>query len=165
MSRGLIVPETIAGGATFIERARHRFGPEVDAVSPMDREEELARARAIIASSEPVVQEAESYDLDVTEATTLLRQARDILAKGDTGRGLAFARNAEDVVLRLGPQILRERQRRGILRPARGVCGACGSDRLQFHEDGGGTCLACGRGFWWRSPPTILERLRALLGT
>ncbi len=129
------------------------------------RESQIERARAIIASCEPLLQEAESYDLSVADVRTLLRQARDVLTKGDYLAGLTFARNAEEAAYRLSSQVEEERRRRGIERPARGVCGVCGSGHLTFYEDGWGRCSDCGGDFRWRGPLGLRERLRALLGT
>ncbi len=129
------------------------------------REGQIDRARSIIASCEPLLQEAESYDLNVADVRTLLRQARDVLARGDYLAGLTFARNAEEAAYRLSSQVDEERKRRGIVRPARGVCGVCGSEHLTFYEDGWGTCADCGSDFRWRGPLGIRERLKGLLGT
>jgi hypothetical protein len=129
------------------------------------RESQIDRARSIIASCEPLLQEAESYDLSVADVRTLLRQARDVVAKGDYIAGLTYARNAEEAAYRLASQVEEERRRRGIERPARGVCGVCGSDHLTFYEDGWGVCMDCRSQFRWRGPLGARERLRGLLGT
>ncbi len=129
------------------------------------RDRQVERAQAVIASCEPLLQEAESYGLTVTEVRTLLRQARDVLSKGDYLAGLTFARNAEESASRLEVQIEEERRRRGIVRPAPGLCGVCRSDRLTFFDDGWGLCGACDTRFRWRGPLGIRERLRGLLGT
>lgn len=129
------------------------------------RESQIERARSIIASCEPLLQEAESYDLSAADVRTLLRQARDVLAKGDYLAGLTFARNAEEAAYRLASQVDEERKRRGIERPARGVCGVCGSDHLTFYEDGWGRCTDCSVEFRWRGPLGVRERLKGLLGT
>jgi hypothetical protein len=129
------------------------------------REDQMERAQAIIASCEPLLQEAESYDLQVAEVRTLLRQARDILAKGDYVAGLTFARNAQEAAYRLEAGVEEERRRRGILKPLPGVCGACGSTQLLFYEDGLGRCGLCGSEFRWREPFGVRERVRELLGT
>ncbi len=129
------------------------------------RESQIERARAIIAACEPLLQEAESYDLSVADVRTLLRQARDVLTKGDYLAGLTFARNAEEAAYRLSTQVEEERRRRGIERPAAGLCGACRSGHLTFYEDGWGRCTDCGTEFRWRGPLGIRERIRGLLGT
>ncbi|MEK6987871.1 MAG: Rho termination factor N-terminal domain-containing protein [Candidatus Thermoplasmatota archaeon] len=129
------------------------------------RESQVERAHAVIASCEPLLQEAESYGLSVSEVRTLLRQARDVLSKGDYVAGMTFARNAEEAAYRLEAHIEEERRRRGIVRPAPGLCGVCRSDRLTFYDDGWGRCGKCGTSFRWRGPLGIRERLRGLLGT
>lgn len=129
------------------------------------REDQIERARAIIAACEPLLQEAESYDLSVADVRTLMRQARDVLSKGDYLAGLTFARNAEEAAYRLSTQVQEERRRRGIERPSAGVCGVCRSGHLTFYEDGWGRCLDCETEFRWRGPLGVRERIRGLLGT
>lgn len=129
------------------------------------RETQIEGARAIIAGCEPLLLEAESYDLNVADVRTLLRQARDVLAKGDYLAGLTFARNAEEAAYRLSSQVESERALRGIARPVPGACGACGSRHLLFYEDGWGRCTDCNVEFRWRGPLGVRERLRELLGT
>ncbi len=129
------------------------------------RERQIAVAQAVIAACEPLLEEAESYDLKVADVRTLLRQARDVLAKGDYLAGLTYARNAEEAAYRVSSQLDEERRRRGIVRPAAGVCGVCGADHLIFYEDGWGRCSDCASEFRWRGPLGIRERLRELLGT
>jgi hypothetical protein len=128
------------------------------------RDSQTERAHGIIASGEPVVQEAEGYGLDAQEARTLLRQARDVLAKGDSVAGMVFARNAEEAVARLEARLVDERKRRGTEKPTQGVCGACQSDRLHFYDNGWGRCLACGATFRWRRPAGFVDALRGLFG-
>ncbi len=128
------------------------------------RESQVERAQGIIAACESILQEGESYGLDVAEVRTLLRQARDVLARGDTIAGLTFARNAEEAAYRLEVQLEEERRRRGILKPRAGICGACHSSRLAFYDDGWGACEDCGSTFRWRAPIGVRERFRALLG-
>ncbi len=129
------------------------------------RESQVERAHAIIASCEPLLQEAESYGLSVSEVRTLLRQARDVLTKGDYVAGITFARNAEEAAYRLEAHIEEERKRRGIVRPAPGLCGVCRTDQLTFYDDGWGHCGKCGTSFRWRGPLGVRERLKGLLGT
>lgn len=129
------------------------------------RDLQIEKAMAVIASCEPLLQEAESYDLDPAEVRTLLRQARDVLARGDYVAGLTFAHNAEEASQRLEWKIDAERRRRGIERPGLGLCGVCGSGRLTFYDDGWGRCGACQGEFRWRGPLGLRERIRELLGT
>ena len=128
------------------------------------REDQTRRAFQVIAANEPIVQEAESYGMGVSEARVLLRQARDVLARGDYLTGLTFARNAEEAVDRLLPRLEEERRKRGIEKPSRGMCGVCRATRLHFYENGWGRCLECGSTFRWRAAG-LVETLRGLLGT
>ncbi len=129
------------------------------------RQSQVEKAQAIIAANEPVLKEAESYDLSAAEVRTLLRQAKDVLAKGDYLAGLTFARNAEEAARQLEGQILEERRRRGISKPAAGICGVCKSKQIAFEDDGWGRCADCGSAFRWRGPLGVWERLRALLAS
>lgn len=128
------------------------------------RDGQRERAEAIIAASGPILEEAESYGLNTQDAHTLLRQARDILSKGDSVGGILFARNAEEAVLRLGASIDEERRKRGIVKPGRGVCGACRSTYLHYGDDGWGRCLQCGSSFRWRESAGVLDTIRGFLG-
>ncbi len=127
------------------------------------RRSQVEKAEAVIGACEPVLREAESYDLGTAEVRTLLRQARDVLSKGDYLGGLTFARNAEEAAWRLEGQIEEERRRRGIEKPATGTCGVCRSMRVLFEDDGWGRCEECGNTFRWRGPLGVWERLKALL--
>src|SRR2546427_361592 len=114
------------------------------------RRAQVEKAQAIINACEPVLKEAESYDLSATEVRVLLRQAQDVLTKGDYLAGLTFARNAEEAAQRLEAQVADERRRRGIQVPASGTCGVCRSTRVTFQDDGWGRCEDCGNTFRWR---------------
>lgn len=127
------------------------------------RQAQVEKAQAIIAANEPVLKEAESYDLNASDVRTLLRQARDVLEKGDYLAGLTLARNAEESARLLAGQIIEERRRRGIAKPTSGTCGVCRSTRLLFEDDGWGRCADCGTTFRWSGPFGVWERLRALL--
>ena len=127
------------------------------------REAQVEKAQSILDACEPVLREAESYDLSVSEVRTLLRQARDVLAKGDYLGGLTFARNTEESTLRLGAQIEQERRRRGIQKPRSEMCGDCRSWHVAYQEDGWARCEDCGHSFRWRGEPGVWERLRGLL--
>ncbi|MCI4371285.1 MAG: hypothetical protein L3J78_01405 [Thermoplasmata archaeon] len=127
------------------------------------RASQVEKGQAIIAACEPLLREAESYDLSAAEVRTLLRQARDVLERGDYLGGLTLARNAEESARRLEAQIAEERRRRGILKPASGICGVCRSRRITFNDDGWGRCADCGTAFRWRGPLGVWERLRGLL--
>ena len=127
------------------------------------RQAQIEKAQAVLSACEPILKEAESYDLGVAEVRTLLRQARDVLAKGDYLAGLTFAKNAEEASQLLEAQIADERRHRGIEKPSSGICGVCRSRRVVFEDDGWGRCEDCGSTFRWRGPLGVWERLRALL--
>src|SRR6266702_5943798 len=127
------------------------------------RRAQVEKAQAIINACEPVLKEAESYDLSATEVRVLLRQAQDVLTKGDYLVGLTFARNAEEAAQRLEAQVADERRRRGIQVPASGTCGVCRSPRVTFQDDGWGWCEDCGNTFRWRGAFGVWERLKAIL--
>src|SRR2546428_466937 len=122
------------------------------------RRRQVEKAEAVIDALEPMIEEAGGFDLDVMEARTLLRQARDVLAKGDYVNGTVYAKNAAEVARRLEPKLVEERAKRGILKPEKGVCGSCESTRLVFADDGTGKCIDCGRAFRWRVPTSLWER-------
>src|SRR5437667_8856178 len=121
------------------------------------REAQVEKARAILIACEPVLKEAESYDLSATEVRVLLRQAQDVLTKGDYLAGLTFARNAEEAAQRFEAQVADERRRRGVQQPASGTCGVCRSTRVTFEDDGWGRCEDCGNTFRWRGPFGVWE--------
>jgi hypothetical protein len=127
------------------------------------REAQVEKAQAILGTVEPILKEAESYELNPAEVRTLLRQAQDVLAKGDYLGGLTLARNAEEAARRLDGQIAEERARRGFLKPESGSCGVCKSQRITFEDDGWGRCSDCGTSFRWRSAIGVWERLQLLL--
>src|SRR5438093_1158574 len=127
------------------------------------RQAQIEKAQSVLGACEPILKEAESYDLSAAEVRTLLRQARDVLAKGDYLAGLTFAKNAEEASQLLEAQIADERRHRGIEKPASGICGVCRSRRVVFEDDGWGRCEDCGSTFRWRGPLGVWERLRALL--
>ena len=122
------------------------------------RRRQVEKAEAIVEEAQPLVDEAYGFGLDVIEARTLLRQARDVLSKGDYVNGTIYAKNAADAAHRLEPKLVEERARRGIHKPATGVCAGCRSARLTFLDDGSGRCLDCGRTFRWRVASGLWER-------
>lgn len=126
------------------------------------REAQVEKGRAILAACEPILKEAESYDLSPSEVRTLLRQAQDVLTKGDYLGGLTLARNAEEAARRLEGQIAEERAHRGIVKPTSGICGVCRSRQVTFEDDGWGRCTQCANSFRWRGPLGVWERLQAL---
>jgi len=122
------------------------------------RRRQVEKATAVIEAVEPLLDEADAFDIDVMEARTRLRQARDVLAKGDYVNGTVYAKNAAEVARRLEPKVVEERAKRGIVKPDTGVCGKCGSKTLSFADDGTGKCSDCGHEFRWRVPAGRWER-------
>jgi hypothetical protein len=127
------------------------------------REAQVEKTRAILTACEPVLKEAESYDLDPAEVRTLLRQAQDVLTKGDYLAGFTFARNAEEATRRLEAKIDDERRHLGIQKPRSGICSICRSPHVTFLDDGSGRCNDCGNAFRWRGARGVWERLRRLV--
>lgn len=127
------------------------------------RQAQVEKGQAILNACEPVLKEAESYDLNPTEVRVLLRQARDVLTEGDYVAGVTLARNAEEASRLLEAQIAEERQRRGISKPVSGMCGVCRSRRVAFQDDGWGRCEDCNNTFRWRGSLAIWQRLKNLL--
>src|SRR5256885_293416 len=109
------------------------------------------------------LREGESSALTPAEVGTLLRQAQDVLTKGDYLGGLTFARNAEEATRRLEAQIDDERRHRGTPKPRSGICSVCRSRRVTFQDDGWGRCSDCGNAFRWRGAFGLRQRLRGLL--
>ena len=127
------------------------------------RRRQVEKAQGILTMIEPVIEEAESFGLDVTEAKTLLQQAKGILAEGDYVNGTIFAKNAAEVSRKLEPILVEERAKRGIARPVEGVCASCGSNRLSFTDDGWSRCADCGAAYRWRGPSGVWSRFKKML--
>ncbi|MCJ2511886.1 MAG: hypothetical protein LN409_00815, partial [Candidatus Thermoplasmatota archaeon] len=113
------------------------------------RRRQVENAQRIIKKVEPLISEAEEYRIDVSEVKTVLEKAKEILSQGDYVNGTYFAKEAEELARRLSPRLEEERKRRGIAKPTEGICGACGSRKLEFHDNGWGKCLTCDRVFEW----------------
>ena len=126
------------------------------------RRRQVEKAQAIVTQIEPVVDEAESFGIDVGEARTLLQQAKDILTEGDYVNGTIFAKNAAEASRKLEPRLVEERVKRGIAKPMEGVCASCGSNRLQFADDGWSRCSDCGYTYRWRAPSGVWSKFKNL---
>jgi len=126
------------------------------------RRRQVEKAQAIVTQIEPVIDEAESFGIDVGEARTLLQQAKDILTEGDYVNGTIFAKNAAEASRRLEPKLVEERAKRGIAKPMEGVCASCGSNRLQFTDDGWSRCSDCGYTYRWRAPTGVWSKFKNL---
>jgi hypothetical protein len=126
------------------------------------RRRQVEKAQGIVTQIEPVIDEAESFGIDVGEARTLLQQAKDILAEGDYVNGTIFAKNAAEVARKLEPRLVDERAKRGISKPTEGVCASCGSNRVQFTDDGWSSCADCGYTYRWRAPTGVWSKFKSL---
>jgi len=113
------------------------------------RRRQVENAQRIIMKVEPLLFEAEEDRIDVTEGKTVLEKAKDILSQGDYVNVTYFAKEAEEIASRLAQSLEEERKRRGIAKPTEGICGACGSRKLEFYDNGWGKCLDCSRVFEW----------------
>ena len=161
-ARGAAFAKDYVSAAQLVTRAEREAlkGQHRQIEIAMDlRRRQLARAEDILRSVEPLVDEADEFDLNVTEARTLIRQARDIVAKEDYLNGMIFARNAAEVARRLERRVIEERERRGIRMPKTGVCAACTSTRMSFRTDGWARCSDCGHEVRWREPTRLLGRV------
>ncbi|MFO8110345.1 MAG: hypothetical protein R6U17_07500 [Thermoplasmata archaeon] len=45
-----------------------------------------------------------------------------------------------------------------VRKPSEGICGACGSEELEFFDDGSGRCTECQRTFKWKDNPKYTEK-------
>ncbi len=127
------------------------------------RRRQVEKAQEIITQVEPVIEEAASFGIDVTETQTLLEQAKEILSEGDYVNGTLFARNAAEAAKKLEPKLVEERIKRGITKPTEGVCASCGSRNLEFTDDGWSACKDCGYNFRWRAPGGVWSRFKSML--
>ena len=115
------------------------------------------RANRMLGNIAPVFEEAEFYRLDVGAGRQASIEAQQLLAAGNVDAALAAASRAEEAAKGTLIGIIAERQKQGIAKPAQGVCGKCGKNRLEFFDDGWGRCPDCGNVFRWRQlgePPS-----------
>jgi hypothetical protein len=61
------------------------------------------------------------------------------------------------------PQIVAERPKHGIVKPASGRCDVCSSDDVAFLDDGWSRCNACSASWRWRIPSGLWEKFRSLI--
>jgi len=127
------------------------------------RRRQVEKAQGIVTQIEPVLEEAESFGIDVAEARTLLQQAKDILTEGDYVNGTIYAKNAAEVARKLEPRLVEERAKRGISKPTEGVCASCGSRQVVFTDDGWSRCADCGYTYRWRAPGGVWSKFKSLL--
>lgn len=117
------------------------------------REKQINQAKKEIENLESVILEADSYRLNIAKARRLLYVAQETVREHDFVRMTRYVASAQDAVEDLLPEIMNERKKRGIDKPAAGICGNCKSRDLEFHEEGYGECLRCGKTFTWVKTP------------
>lgn len=154
--------------ADLVQRAEHACleSQHVQIQKAMElRRRQIEKAHGRVSYLVPIVDEAADYDFPVEELRGLLLEARSVLDQGDYVKGAILAREAEDLVRPMLPQIVEERGRRGIVKPPIGTfrCGACGSPDVAFLDDGWSRCNQCSTMWRWRAPSGLWERFRALL--
>ncbi|MEE9163557.1 MAG: hypothetical protein V3U17_02015 [Thermoplasmata archaeon] len=125
------------------------------------RREYFSQVRELVARLKPTLKEANAYGIDIEEPKALLRGALELFRRNEYLGALAKAEAAKRAVDALLPRVIERRTGHGVEKPTVGVCRACGSDRIGFHDDGWGICRACGHRFRWRKEfPRLLAMLR-----
>lgn len=117
------------------------------------REKQINEAKEQIENLDSVISEADSYRLNIAKARRLLYVAQETVREHDFVRMTRYVASAQDAVEDLMPEIMNERKKRGIDKPTAGICGNCKSRDLEFHEEGYGECLRCGKTFTWVKTP------------
>ncbi len=127
------------------------------------RMRQIDKAARLVNYLVPIVDEAASYDLPIEEPKRVLADARDALEQGDYVSGTVLAKQAQDRLFAMLPQILEGRARTGISKPPAGRCPTCGSAEVAFLDDGWSRCSTCNAEWRWRTPSGLWERFRSLL--
>ena len=128
------------------------------------RREYFSQVRELVARLKPTLKEANAYGIDIEEPKALLRGALELFRRNEYLGALAKAEAAKRAVDALLPRVIERRTGHGVEKPTVGVCRACGSDRIGFHDDGWASCRACGHRFRWRKEfPRLLAMLRGRL--
>jgi hypothetical protein len=125
------------------------------------RREYFTQVRDLVARLKPTLKEASAYGIDIEEPKALLRGALDLFRRNEYLGALAKAEAAKRAVDALLPRVIERRTGHGVEKPTVGVCRACGSERVTFHDDGWAVCRACGHRTRWRKEiPRLLAMLR-----
>ncbi|MFQ5985936.1 MAG: hypothetical protein ACE5KQ_01075 [Thermoplasmata archaeon] len=128
------------------------------------RREYFSQVRELVARLKPTLKEANAYGIDIEEPKALLRGALDLFRRSEYLGALAKAEAAKRAVDALLPRVIERRTGHGVEKPTVGVCRACNSERVAFHDDGWASCRACGHRFRWRKEfPRLLAMLRERL--
>jgi len=120
---------------------------------PATEDRRAAAVRRTVQTVSPVLDEGESFSLDVVVGRVALDEAERLLTGGQFEIAAAAARRADEFAKTLLHAIVQERRRRGITKPAQGICARCRKNRLTFYDDGWGRCPDCGNTFRWRQVP------------
>ena len=124
---------------------------------------QIEKAQGVVNRVVPILDEAAGYGLNIEEARRVLTDAADVLDQGDYVNGTILAKRAEELALAMVPQIVAERPKHGIVKPASGKCDVCSSEDVAFLDDGWSRCNACSASWRWRVPSGLWEKFRFLL--
>jgi hypothetical protein len=129
------------------------------------RKKHYQEVKDLIAHLKPLLEEAQDYGIDVQEARSLIKEALELLRGEDYFLAMEKAEKARDALDGVRSAILAERERRGVVKPEKGMCSQCGSEELVFDDDGWGRCLACGHRFLWstKEQPRIITFIKRRL--
>jgi hypothetical protein len=124
---------------------------------------QIEKAQSLVNRVVPILDEAAGYAINIEEARRVLTDAADVLDQGDYVNGTILAKRAEELALAMVPQIVAERPKHGIVKPASGRCDVCSSDDVAFLDDGWSRCNACSASWRWRVPSGLWEKFRSLI--
>jgi len=124
---------------------------------------QIEKAQGVVNRVVPILDEAAGYGINIEEARRVLTDAADVLDQGDYVNGTLLARRAEELALAIVPQLVAERPKHGIAKPASGKCEVCSSEDVAFLDDGWSRCSACSASWRWRVPSGLWEKFRSLL--
>lgn len=105
--------------------------------------------RDLVAYLKPLLREAQDYGIETEDIRELVRDAVELLRKEDYFLAMERGQEARRFLESLQPSIAAEREKRGIRKPRNGVCEECGSEDLEFWDDGWSVCNSCGHQFLW----------------
>lgn len=105
---------------------------------------QLAEAQEILTQIEPALQEARLYGMDTRRVNDTIHNARIALQSNDYVNAKIYARDAENLMRTLAPQLEAERAR--LLKSSNDltVCHNCGHPTVKSFNNGWARCLTCG---------------------
>jgi hypothetical protein len=124
---------------------------------------QIEKAQGMVNRIVPILDEAAWYGIDIEQARSVLTDATEVLDQGDYVNGTILAKEAEELAAALVPQIVAERPKHGIVKPASGRCEVCTSEDVSFLDDGWSRCNACHASWRWRVPSGLWEKFRSLI--